>query len=150
MLTLEQVRALEARVEKAVNLIAALRAENGTLRSGLAAAEGRVAELEGLVREFQADQARIEEGIVHALKKLDAFEDVVHAAGVAADQAAAQAQAHANEAPEPPSGEGDAVPPAADEAAPDGAAGSVEAGDAEAGSPEAEAAGEAGGDLDIF
>lgn len=128
MLTLEQVRALEARVEKAVNLIAALRAENGTLRSGLAAAEGRVAELEGLVREFQADQARIEEGIVHALKKLDAFEDAVHAAGAAADKPS----------PQP------APRPVEDRPAP----ASAEEGDPEAVSDEA--AGESGGDLDIF
>lgn len=128
MLTLEQVRALEARVEKAVNLIAALRAENGTLRSGLAAAEGRVAELEGLVREFQADQARIEEGIVHALKKLDAFEDAVHAAGVAADRPSPQpAPTPVEERPAPASAEG-GVPEAVSD----------------------EAAGESGGDLDIF
>ncbi len=127
MLTLEQVRALEARVEKAVNLIAALRAENGTLRSGLAAAEGRVAELEGLVREFQADQARIEEGIVHALKKLDAFEDAVHAAGVSADQAAPRP---VEESPveESPASAGEDAPEAVSD----------------------EAAGGSGGDLDIF
>lgn len=131
MLTLEQVRALEARVEKAVNLIAALRAENGTLRSGLAAAEGRVAELEGLVREFQADQARIEEGIVHALKKLDAFEDAVHAAGAAADRPSPPpATLPIEERPAPASAEEDAP-----EAVSDGSDGS---------------AGESGGDLDIF
>ena len=75
MLTLDQVRALEARVEKAVGLIAALRGENSSLRASLADAEKRVAELEVLVEEFQKDQARIEEGIVEALRKLDAFED---------------------------------------------------------------------------
>lgn len=126
MLSLEQVHALEARVEKAVNLIGALRAENNSLRSGLTAAEGRVAELEGLIREFQADQARIEEGIVHALKKLDAFEDAVHAAGVAADQVA----------PPPRPFEERAAPAAKVEAS-------------KKASPD-EAVGEAGGDLDIF
>lgn len=127
MLTLEQVRALEARVEKAVNLIAALRAENGTLRSGLAAAEGRVAELEGLVREFQADQARIEEGIVHALRKLDAFEDAVHAAGVSADQAAPRPVEESPVEESPASAGADAPEAVSDEAA-----------------------GGSGGDLDIF
>jgi chromosome segregation ATPase len=77
VLTLEQVRALEARVEKAVSLIYTLRTENTSLRTGLAAAEKRVAELEGLVQDFQKDQERIEEGIVEALRKLDAFEDAV-------------------------------------------------------------------------
>lgn len=50
------------------------------MRSGLAAAETRVAELEGLVGDFQKDQARIEESIVEALRKLDSFEDAVHEA----------------------------------------------------------------------
>ena len=87
MISLEQVRALEARVEKAVAFIASLRAENATLKDGLLeaelrteAAEAKTAELEGLIKEFQKDQERIEEGIVQALRKLDSFEDVVQAA----------------------------------------------------------------------
>ncbi|TFG84474.1 MAG: cell division protein ZapB [Spirochaetales bacterium] len=80
MLTLEQVKVLESRVEKAVALIESLRSENATLRSGLAVADGRVSELEELVRDFQKDQVRIEEGIIEALRKLDAFEDLVHGA----------------------------------------------------------------------
>lgn len=78
MISLEQVRALESRVEKAVALIASLRTENASLRSGLATADSRVAELEALVAEFQKDQARIEAGIIEALRKLDSFEDSVH------------------------------------------------------------------------
>lgn len=89
MITLEQVRALEARVEKAVALITSLRDENASLRTGLAAADRRVTELEGLVLEFQRDQERIEQGIVEALRKLDAFEDSVHAAGVPTEAPAA-------------------------------------------------------------
>ena len=54
--------------------------ENASLRSGLSTADSRVAELEALVAEFQKDQARIEEGIVEALRKLDSFEDSVHEA----------------------------------------------------------------------
>ena len=58
--------------------------------AGLLAAEPRVAELEALVGEFQKDQSRIEEGILEALRKLDSFEDAVHAAGtLAADAPAA-------------------------------------------------------------
>lgn len=96
MLTLDQVRALEARVEKAVSLISALRTENSSLRTGLAAAERRVAELEGLVQDFQKDQERIEEGIVEALRKLDAFEDAVQT--VAAHQADAPVSAQSSPA----------------------------------------------------
>jgi hypothetical protein len=78
MISLEQVQALESRVEKAVALIASLRSENESLRSGLATAVSRVTELEERIADFQKDQARIEEGIVEALRKLDFFEDTVH------------------------------------------------------------------------
>jgi chromosome segregation ATPase len=144
MVSLEQVRALEDRVEKAVAYIAALRSENAELERRLSedkaaaddsaavaerkvaeaevtakAAEGRLASAEARadeaaaardaalsrVREFEArvtdmaervaaaetraaeisaradeyrkDQAKIEEGIIHALEKLDTFEDLV-------------------------------------------------------------------------
>jgi len=112
VISLEQVHALEARVEKAVSYIATLRGENAELRrhaeedksfideasaeleaaeSARGAAEARVAELERKVAETEAkaaelaarideyrrDQARIEEGIVHALEKLDSFEDLI-------------------------------------------------------------------------
>jgi chromosome segregation ATPase len=78
MISLEQVNALESRVEKAVALIASLRSENESLRTGLATAVSRVTELEARIVDFQKDQARIEEGIVEALRKLDFFEDTVH------------------------------------------------------------------------
>ncbi len=78
MISLEQVQALESRVEKAVALISSLRSENESLRSGLATAVSRVTELEERIADFQKDQSRIEEGIVEALRKLDFFEDTVH------------------------------------------------------------------------
>lgn len=78
MLSLEQIRALESRVEKTISLIASLRAENSSLREGLGAAEARVRELESLISLFQKDQAKIEEGILDVLRKLDDFEDKIH------------------------------------------------------------------------
>jgi septal ring factor EnvC (AmiA/AmiB activator) len=99
MISLEQVRSLESRVEKAVSLIASLRTENASLRSGLATAESRVAELENLVLDFQKDQARIEEGIIEALRKLDSFEDSVHVAVAANKPEKGRGAVHA--APEP-------------------------------------------------
>jgi len=137
VVSLEQVRALESRVEKAVSYIAALRTENAELRrrvedeqsfideaaaeletgeSARAAAESRAAELEralaeaearfaeaetrfaeaearaselaGRIEEYKRDQGRIEEGIVHALEKLDSFEDLI--LGQAAPRATAE------------------------------------------------------------
>lgn len=77
MLTLEQVRELEARVAKALAFIDRLSSENASLRERLSGYELRIKDLEILVKDFQHDQSRIEEGILHALRKLDAFEDSV-------------------------------------------------------------------------
>ncbi|MDA8411903.1 MAG: hypothetical protein M0001_16130 [Treponema sp.] len=91
MLGVEQIRTLEGRIEKALSFIAGLRVENAALQTkaeasdearGRAeeravAAESRVRELEEAIAVFKRDQSRIEEGILHALEKLDAFEDLV-------------------------------------------------------------------------
>lgn len=84
MISVEQIRALEGRVEKALAYIASLKTENADLKRKLELAEGelrrsaqRAAELEAAAEAFRRDQARIEEGIIHALEKLDAFEDLV-------------------------------------------------------------------------
>lgn len=100
MISLEQVRALEARVEKAVDLIASLKNENAQLRTHLSAADKRVAELEAKVQLFQQDQLRIEEGIMQALKKLDFFEDAVQAAGEHLQAAVPEVAAPVAEEPE--------------------------------------------------
>lgn len=77
MLSLDQVRLLEDRVQNAVGKIQTLTSENAHLRSELSALQTRVVELEGLVNTFKDDQGRIEEGILNALDKLSAFEDSV-------------------------------------------------------------------------
>lgn len=41
------------------------------------AAEAKAAEFASRVEEYRRDQSRIEEGIVHALEKLDTFEDLI-------------------------------------------------------------------------
>ena len=91
MLGVEQIRTLEDRIEKALAFIRALRDENAALQTKAeasdtargraeeraAVAESRVRELEDAIAAFKNDQAKIEEGILHALEKLDAFEDLV-------------------------------------------------------------------------
>jgi FtsZ-binding cell division protein ZapB len=112
MISVEQVRALEERVEKAVAYIAALKSENAALRRELDSAQAeagrasaRAAELEASAEAYRHDQASIEEGIMHALKKLDAFEDLVlkvessskpQAQPETAEQPQARPQQHAN------------------------------------------------------
>lgn len=77
MLSLDQVRLLEDRVQKAVVKIQTLDTENSRLRTEMDALRARTSELEGLVRAFKDDQGRIEEGILNALEKLSAFEDSI-------------------------------------------------------------------------
>lgn len=91
MLGVEQIRILEDRIEKALSFIAGLRSENAALQTKAtasdeargraedraAAAESRVRELEEAIGIFKRDQSKIEEGILHALEKLDAFEDLM-------------------------------------------------------------------------
>jgi FtsZ-binding cell division protein ZapB len=103
MLSVEQVRALEERVEKAVSYIESLKTENAELRRELervavelGAAKAQSAELEAAAQSFKNDQARIEAGIVHALEKLDMFEDLVLQVGETRREAAVQPEpAHA-------------------------------------------------------
>lgn len=97
MLSVEQVRALEERVEKAVSYIESLKTENAELRRELervavelGAAKAQSAELEAAAQSFKNDQARIEAGIVHALEKLDMFEDLVLQVGETRREAAVQ------------------------------------------------------------
>lgn len=78
MLTLEQVKTLEAKVEKAVQLINALRSENKQLKTSLQSANRRIAELEGLLHTVEQEQGRIEEGFKQALRKLDELEDSLY------------------------------------------------------------------------
>jgi len=55
----------------------AAEAENATYRDRALAAEHRSADLESKAEELRHEQSRIEEGLTHALEKLDAFEDLV-------------------------------------------------------------------------
>lgn len=80
VITIEHIQALESRIEKALALITSLRNDNAGLKASLSASQSRAKELEDKIADFQKDQARIEAGIIEALKKLDQFEDSVHSA----------------------------------------------------------------------
>ncbi len=78
MVRLDQIRALEEKVTKAIDYIARLREENRTLKAGLDSAQKRIDELESLVETFKREQKEIEEGIIRALNNLDRIEDEIH------------------------------------------------------------------------
>ena len=71
MVTLEQIRQLDAKVAKAVELINQLRMENTALTEKLKNYQQRIDELEVLINDFKESQGEIEEGILHALSELD-------------------------------------------------------------------------------
>jgi hypothetical protein len=85
MISLEQIRLLEAKVTKAVELIKSLREENASLRRTLDSAQGRMQELEKLVGEFKADQKEIERGVLRAIESLEELEDEIGEAPLGAD-----------------------------------------------------------------
>ncbi|MGP1594967.1 MAG: cell division protein ZapB [Treponema sp.] len=80
MLHIDQIKELEAKVAKAIQLIQSLKDENELLKLELTDKQKRVEELENIILVFKSDQAKIEEGIVSALNHLSAFEDSVYQA----------------------------------------------------------------------
>ena len=81
MITLQQIRALESKVNKAVELIDRLRKENKALKTSLDTSQTKIRDLEKLVQSFKDDQEEIESAILDTIKKLERLEDEV--AGVA-------------------------------------------------------------------
>ena len=75
MLNLDQVRLLENKVERAVQMIKNLHTEKDALKKEIEARDRRISELEKLIIVFKDDQSKIEEGIINALNQLSAFED---------------------------------------------------------------------------
>jgi len=83
MISLEQIRLLESRITRALDLIRVLKEENSTLRKGLESAQKRMRELESLVDGFKTDQKEIESIIVRTLHNLDDLEESAAGAGSA-------------------------------------------------------------------
>lgn len=75
MLNLDQVRLLESKVERAVQMIKSLYTEKDSLKKEIELRDKRISELEKLIVAFKDDQSKIEEGIINALNQLSAFED---------------------------------------------------------------------------
>ncbi|MBN1698394.1 MAG: cell division protein ZapB [Spirochaetales bacterium] len=77
MITIQQIKALEQKVNKAVELISLLKKENDVLKNTLEISQSRMKELENLVAQFKNEQAEIEKGIMNTLSKLNQLEDDV-------------------------------------------------------------------------
>ena len=79
MITIEQIKKLDQKVQAAVNRISALTSENATLQDNLQSYQKRISELEVLIERFKKDQSEIENGNIRALEQLDQLEDSMDA-----------------------------------------------------------------------
>lgn len=74
MSTIEQIRLLAGKIEKAVETIKAFKAENIRLKEELAKANAREEELENLVASYKSGSEDVDDGIAYAIKLLDEIE----------------------------------------------------------------------------
>lgn len=84
MISLDQVLLLQKKVETAVEkigslngIISQLKAENDALRSKCAELTNSLSEKSELISTFEAEQGKIEEGILSALNRLDTVENTL-------------------------------------------------------------------------
>lgn len=77
MITLDQVKLLEAKVVRAVEYVERISREKSQLEGKLDSYQKRIGEMEVLIQKFKEDQGRIEEGILSALDRLNRFEDSI-------------------------------------------------------------------------
>jgi hypothetical protein len=77
MLSLEQVKLLNTKVEKTIEYVRQLNEENAALKNKLENNQKRIDELEILVTRFKEEQGRIEDGILSTLDRLNQFESAV-------------------------------------------------------------------------
>jgi len=84
MITLDQIQMLERKVEGAVAKIAALQELNTALRDKNTQLEQANATLTQRISSFEADQSRIEQGILNALDRLNSMESAVLKSGTLA------------------------------------------------------------------
>jgi hypothetical protein len=124
MVTLEQVKLLEAKVVRAIEYVERISRENSQLQGKLDSYQKRIDELEVLIQQFRDDQGRIEEGILAALERLNKFEDAIEKsmAGSTDSRPGPRASSHRESKAEKP---GPNPPPPPEEAGPPPAASSV-------------------------
>ncbi|MDR1909740.1 MAG: cell division protein ZapB [Spirochaetaceae bacterium] len=77
MVTLDQIKLLEAKVARTIEIVNQVTGENSYLKGKLETYQKRIDELEVLIQRFKEDQGRIEEGIMSTLDRLNKFEEAV-------------------------------------------------------------------------
>ena len=100
MISFDQVLLLEEKVEGAVKRIEQLNAENAALREKCAELSNALAAKSEQFSSFESDQSKIEEGILKALSRLSAVENVVLSAAAQAPSSPAERGRVSHEADE--------------------------------------------------
>ena len=75
MSIMEQIKVLEDRIAKAIEMIKALRAENAQLRTNLSNAKLREEELESIVSSLKSGNDEVENELAAAVKLFDDFDN---------------------------------------------------------------------------
>ena len=81
MSIMEQIKALEDRIAKAIEMIKALRAENAQLRTNLSNAKMREEELESIVSSLKSGNDEVENELANAIKIFDDFDNLEPVSG---------------------------------------------------------------------
>jgi FtsZ-binding cell division protein ZapB len=97
MISLEQIRALEQKVNQAIQQLSRLREENAKLRSQVKSSQLKTTDLETTITTYKQEQESIEKGILSVLSKLDKLEDEVSLTGSAPGKEAQALSATADE-----------------------------------------------------
>ena len=76
MISIKQIKKLEEKVFKTVELIKALKQENKILNSEVESANKKVEELEQIISDYRSAQVEVEEGLANAIKQLDELDNI--------------------------------------------------------------------------
>ena len=77
MISLNQIRLLEQKIESILDLVSALQSEKAALESQNAKLKAEVQELAAKCSRFEQDEEKIEQGILSVLNRLNNMEDAV-------------------------------------------------------------------------
>jgi len=76
MISIKQIKNLEEKVFKTVELIKALKQENKILKSEIESVNKKNEELEQIISDYRSTQVEFEEGIANAIKQLDELDNI--------------------------------------------------------------------------
>ena len=76
MVSIKQIKNLEEKVFKTVELIKALKQENKILNSEVESANKKIEELEQIISDYRSAQVEVEEGLANAIKQLDELDNI--------------------------------------------------------------------------